>query len=302
MNKDQNKIHSLLTISQAWQWFLEELHPFYPEKELQAIGKEIFRHFFSMEPAQRVINAPLPMEKENFVLLRGVVEQLKQHIPLQYITGLAHFLDLELEVDRRVLIPRPETEELVLWILDTLKKEPGSLQAPWSVLDVGTGSGCIPIALARKMPNARIMACDVSKDALELATQNARKNQVKVGFFPLDILHDDPPLHDLDVVVSNPPYVMEKEKPLMKPNVLDHEPHAALFVPDEDPLIFYRTIASKAISRLRPGGFLFLEINENLAHETRQCIEKEGFVNNELKKDLNGRDRMLRGRKPGGRG
>lgn len=287
------------TIRDTWQWFLSSLQGVYPEKELQAMAKVIFCHFFSLGPAERVLNARLTIQPESIEILEKVIAQLRQRVPLQYITGLAHFLDLELEVDHRVLIPRPETEELVQWVIDTLQKERGSLEAPWSVLDIGSGSGCIPIALAGKMPKATIQACDVSAEALELASHNARKNQVSVGFFLLDILKDNPPLLDLDVVISNPPYVMEKEKRLMQPNVLDHEPHSALFVPDDDPLIFYRTIASKAFQWLNPGGFLFFEINENLGRETKQCIEKEGFVSIELKKDLNGRVRMLRGRKPG---
>jgi release factor glutamine methyltransferase len=167
----------------------------------------------------------------------------------------------------------------------------------FSLLDVGTGSGCIAIALASGLPNAQIMACDISASALGLARENAVRNQVDVSFFQCDILHDSPDISGLDLVVSNPPYIREAEKQLMKPNVLNYEPASALFVSDDDPLVFYRTIARKAQAWLKPGGWLFFEINESLGTETKQCIEKEGFVNVELKKDINGRDRMLKAKK-----
>lgn len=286
-----------VTLGSAYQWFLKTLKDSYPEKELQAMGREVFRHFFSIEPAERVLTAHLPFSPGSFRVLESVVEKLKQHVPLQYVTGVAHFLDLDLFVDPRVLIPRPETEELVLWAIETFQARFGSSQAEVSLLDVGTGSGCIPVSLARKLPNARVKACDVSQDALEVASHNASNHQVEVEFFRCDVLRDDPPLRDLDVVVSNPPYVMEKEKGLMLPNVLEHEPSVALFVSNEDPLIFYRAIASKAKHWLKPGGFLFFEINENLGKETVECIEKEGFKEVELKCDLNGRRRMIRAMK-----
>ncbi|MEE4177567.1 MAG: peptide chain release factor N(5)-glutamine methyltransferase [Bacteroides sp.] len=285
---------SPVTLGSAYQWFLKTLEGTYPEKELQALGREVFRHFFSIEPTERVMNAHLSFPPDFFRVLESVVEQLKQHVPLQYVTGVARFLDLYLDVDPRVLIPRPETEELVQWVFETIQTKFGSSQPGVSLLDVGTGSGCIPVSLAKKLPNARVMACDVSEEVLEVASHNAAKNQVKVDFFRCDVLRDDPQLRNLEVVVSNPPYVMEKEKELMLPNVLEHEPSAALFVSNENPLIFYHAIASKARRWLKPGGFLFFEINENLGKETVECIEKEGFNEVILKRDLNGRHRMIR--------
>jgi len=285
------------SIEAAWHWFLKSLEGIIPEKELQAIGREVFRHFFSIEPAERVLNPGQTFSAAHLRVLENVVEQLKEHTPLQHITGVAHFFDLEFSVNQNVLIPRPETEELVQWVLDTIKEDLGSLSAGLSLLDVGTGSGCIAIALASKLSKAWINACDVSEAALKLSSENASRNNVAVNFFSCDVLNDDPAISGLDLVVSNPPYIRESEKPLMQPNVLDYEPASALFVSDDDPLVFYRTIARKAQTWLKPGGWLFFEINENLAQETIECIEKEGFVNVELKQDINGRDRMIRARK-----
>lgn len=289
---------SLTSYGEAWQWLLRSLQDVYPEKELKAIAREVFLHLFKMGPAERVMGQQLPFSESQGEMLASVVHQLKRQKPLQYLTGIAHFCDLEFKVNEKVLIPRPETEELVHWILDSVVEKFGNKQAGIRLLDVGTGSGCIPVSLARTLPNAAIQACDVSEEALEVASHNALKYNVKVDFFPCDILRGDPSPDPLDVVVSNPPYVMEKEKRLMQPNVLDHEPHSALFVPDDDPLIFYRTIASKAFQWLNPGGFIFFEINENLGDETADCLSQAGYLNIILKKDLNGRDRMLRATKP----
>lgn len=282
------------TICEAWKRFLKNLEDIYPPSELQAIGREVFRHFFGLGPAERVVGQDLPLTEDQQQTLEWVIAQLKKHVPLQYITGLAPFFGLEFKVNESVLIPRPETEELVQWVLETLAGEPDGATAKISMLDVGTGSGCIAVALASRLPNSTVSACDISESALTLARSNASHNKQEVSFFPCDILHEQPGLRNLDVVVSNPPYIRESEKTLMQPNVLNHEPLSALFVSDSDPLIFYRTIASKAFHWLKPGGWLFFEINENLGPETIQCIEKEGFEGVELKHDINGRARMVR--------
>lgn len=285
------------TIGSTWKWFLSNLHGVYPENELQAVGREVFRHFYSIEPAERVLKHHQHLSKPDFQMLEIVVEQLKNYTPLQHITGVAHFFDLRFIVNQNVLIPRPETEELVQWALDTLKEDPGSLSEGLSLIDVGTGSGCIAIALAKNLNNTRVWGCDISEKAIELARKNAENNQVEVNFFTCDILNDNPDMHGLDLVVSNPPYIRRSEKVFMKPNVLNFEPFSALFVGDDDPLVFYRAIARKSMRWLKSGGWLLFEINENLGSETMECIEKEGFVNVELKQDIYGRDRMLKAKK-----
>jgi len=281
-------------VGNAWQWFLKSLEASYPEQERHAIGREVFRHFFGLGPAERVVGQNLPLSEAHEKTLERVIEQLRQHVPLQHITGIASFYGLDFMVNESVLIPRPETEELVQWTLQTIEEAFGSFSVALNLLDVGTGSGCMAIALASGLPNAQIKACDISASALGLARGNAVKNQVEVSFFLCDILNDTPEISGLDVVVSNPPYIREAEKKLMQPNVLNYEPASALFVSDEDPLIFYRSIARKAKKWLKPGGWLFFEINENLGPETIQCIEKEGFGDVELKQDINGRPRMVR--------
>jgi release factor glutamine methyltransferase len=280
----------------AWQYFIANLEVVYPEKELQAIGSEIFSHFFGLGPADRVLAKDLALSAEQQQTLERVVGQLRQHVPLQYITGQASFFNLVIKVNESVLIPRPETEELVLWVLDTLRAEAGSLQVKFNLLDVGTGSGCIAITLASRLLEAKVWACDVSEKGLLIARENASSNNVAVDFFLCDVLNENPDIANLDLVVSNPPYIREAEKQHMLANVLDYEPPQALFVSDGDPLIFYRTIAQKANQWLKPGGWLLFEINENLGPETKECIEKEGFVNVELKQDINGRNRMIRAR------
>jgi release factor glutamine methyltransferase len=285
------------SIGAAWRWFLKSLKASYSEQERHAIGREVFRHFFGLGPAERVVEQHLPFSEKQKHTLENVIAQLKNQVPLQYITGLASFYGLDFMVNESVLIPRPETEELVQWVLDTVNNEFEGLSAKFSLLDVGTGSGCLAIALASNLPGASVSACDVSESALKLASENANKNNVAVNFFTCDVLNDDPAISDLDLVISNPPYIRESEKPLMQANVLNYEPASALFVSDDDPLVFYRTIARKAQAWLKPGGWLFFEINESLGTETKQCIEKEGFIHVELKKDINGRDRMLKAKK-----
>lgn len=285
------------TIGTSWLCFLKSLESHYQPNELQAIGREVFSHFFGLGPADRVLGQHLPFNESQIQTLNTVIAQLKNFVPLQHITGKAGFFGLDFRVDENVLIPRPETEELVQWVLTTLQNEYKKPNAEISLLDVGTGSGCIAIALAKNLPEARISACDISENALKLARENAVFNNVKVDFFTSDILTDNPAISDIDAVVSNPPYIRESEKREMLPNVLNFEPHKALFVSDNDPLLFYRVIAQKARQWLKPGGFLFFEINENLGAETIDCIVKQGFYNVELRPDINGKQRMVRGQK-----
>jgi release factor glutamine methyltransferase len=224
-----------------------------------------------------------------------IISELKTEKPIQYITGEAWFYGLRFEVNENTLIPRPETEELVEWIVKGLK-EKGKEQR---VLDIGTGSGCIPIALKKEIPNAAVFAIDISEKALEMARKNALDNQVEVNFIQQDILQSSTLQLSkssnllFDVIVSNPPYVRNLEKQEIKRNVLDYEPHLALFVDDLDALLFYRKIAQLAWKSLAPNGKLFFEINQYLGKETVELLEQLGFKNIELRKDFMGNDRMI---------
>ncbi|MFD2726421.1 peptide chain release factor N(5)-glutamine methyltransferase [Hyunsoonleella rubra] len=222
------------------------------------------------------------------------LQLLKQEKPIQYIIGETEFYGLKFKVNPSVLIPRPETEELVAWVLKETDPDKDI-----NILDVGTGSGCIAISLAKKLQNANVYALDVSKNALEVATENARLNKVNVKFIQADILKDChaelvSASQKFDIIVSNPPYVRELEKNMMKPNVLDNEPHLALFVEDNDPLQFYKAIGEFAKTTLKKNGQLFFEINEYLGQETVALLEQHNYKNIELRKDIFGKNRMVK--------
>jgi len=223
------------------------------------------------------------IEKWNSVLV-----QLEQYRPIQYIFGKAHFYGMDFEVNENTLIPRPETEELVEWIIHENRSR-GALK----ILDIGTGSGCIAISLAKNLPGAEVYAIDVSEKALDVARRNAIHNNVKVHFILKDILVAETLPETFDVVVSNPPYVRELEKAEIRPNVLEYEPHLALFVEDSDPLLFYRKIALLAKINLPKNGRLYFEINQYLGNETAEMLESYAFKNVILRKDLYGNDRMM---------
>lgn len=219
---------------------------------------------------------------------QDVLKQLEQFRPIQYIFGKAYFYGLEFKVNENTLIPRPETEELVEWIIHENNK-----RGAFSVLDIGTGSGCIPISLAKNLQQAHVSTIDISEGALAVAKENANANDVTVNFIQTDILAADTLPHQYDVIVSNPPYVRNLEKAEIKSNVLDYEPHLALFVDDADPLVFYRKIATLAKKYLKPGGKLYYEINQYLGPETVELLEGQGFSNIVLRKDFMGNDRMI---------
>ena len=226
--------------------------------------------------------------------LKNCIKRLKNEEPIQYILGKTEFYGFPFLVDKNTLIPRPETEELVTWVVDEAAKLQSYKDAKLSILDIGTGTGCIPISLAKHLPNATISAIDVSKNALKVAKQNAVLNDVKINFLLKDILKTENLNQLFNVIVSNPPYVRELEKAAIKNNVLENEPHLALFVEDENPLIFYKKIAELAKTHLTKNGLLFFEINQYLGKETVLMLEEKGFKNIELKKDLFGNNRMIK--------
>lgn len=217
--------------------------------------------------------------------------QLSNHVPIQYITGETEFFGNRFKVNNQVLIPRPETEDLVQWIIDDLKEAQNSQP---EILDIGTGSGCIAISLSKVFPKAGITAIDVSEEALQLAKKNADLNDTPVKFIQEDVLQLDSMNKKFDVIVSNPPYVRELEKEQMQRNVLEHEPKLALYVKDNDPLIFYKKITKLAVAGLNPGGRLYFEINQYLGEQTLQIMNNAGFET-QLRKDIFGNDRMIRG-------
>ena len=230
------------------------------------------------------------LSDEEISFINNAINRLKQSEPIQYVLGQTEFAGLIFKVDKRVLIPRPETEELVEWILSEIPN------SKIDILDIGTGSGAIPISIKKRCPETNIHAWDISNDALDVAKENALLNSVDINFKCVDILNYQPEENScFDVIISNPPYVTESEKVLMQNNVLDFEPHTALFVPNKNPLLFYKAIAEFSIKTLKKGGMLFFEINESFGNETVELLKLCGFNNIELKKDISGRDRMVKG-------
>lgn len=270
-----------------------ELDPLFPKEEVDSFFYLVIDHYLGLERFILAMQPNLVVSKENEDPLFFALSQLKQERPIQHILGKAHFCELEFRVDENVLIPRPETEELVYWIINEVQK--GAPREEVKILDIGTGSGCIAISLAKNLPNAKAYALDISKKALQIAGENAMDNGVDIVFLEADILSLEGFKDKFDVIVSNPPYVRELEKLEMKNNVVEHEPGLALFVSDGDPLIFYKKITRFALSHLKKGGVLFFEINQYLGEEMKQLLEAENFSEIELRKDMFGNDRMLKG-------
>ena len=262
----------------------------FPSEEIKSLQRIIFEKKLGLPIHKVYLNPSEPVSDSVVKEIQQIISELKIQKPIQYLLGESHFFGLKFLVTPDVLIPRPETEELVDWIV----KE--NYNQAISILDIGTGSGCIAISLAHSLSKAFVMAIDISDKAIEMAQRNAIKNNVKVQFKRCDILNCSHEIESasLDVIVSNPPYVRESEKALMRPNVLNWEPHLALFVSDSDPLIFYRAIAKFSKNVLKPNGKVFCEINEALGKEVKNLYAEQGFIDVEIRKDLNGKDRMLK--------
>lgn len=271
------------------QYIKKELTGKYPEAEIQGFVRLIFESLLNMSYTDIVLQKDKKLKLIEIEQIKAVIDRLKNFEPLQYILGETEFYDLTLNVNPAVLIPRPETEELVHWIVHTKIKQDAK------ILDIGTGSGCIPLALKKNRNAAEVSAVDISEGAIETAQENAKQNGLDVNFISADILKwKDYKWENYDVIVSNPPYVRECEKQLMESNVLEYEPDGALFVDDDNPLIFYTSIAEFAQVYLFENAYLFFEINEYLGKETKAMLNELGFRNIELRKDINGRDRMVK--------
>ncbi len=268
----------------------KELDGLFPKEEVESFIRIIFDHLKSYNSSDLILKQDEVLSESESLKIKGIVKRLRTNEPIQYILGETEFYELPFKVNPNVLIPRPETEELVDWILKS------ELPAPPSILDVGTGSGCIPISLKKNLTNAKVFACDISERSLETAQENAEINRVDVEFIQMDFLNAqfDDTFPMLDLIVSNPPYVTVSEKGLMASNVLDFEPDTALFVPNNDALIFYKALVTFSKQQLKPGGFMFWEINEAFGKECVNLLKENGFSNVELRKDLSGKYRMIK--------
>ncbi|EIA08926.1 peptide chain release factor N(5)-glutamine methyltransferase [Flavobacterium frigoris] len=281
-----------MKIKQYRDLFTKTLSPIHGEGEAESFFYLILEANHRLKRIDLALQPDMEFSETEILIWNTLVEQLKLEIPIQYLLGVTSFYGLDFEVNSSVLIPRPETEELVEWILESQKSISGSDKL--RILDIGTGSGCIAISLAKNIPQAQVFAIDVSQQALATAKKNAETNKVEVIFIKQNILQTDDLNQQFDVLVSNPPYVRNLEKQEIKKNVLDNEPHLALFVDDNDALIFYRKIAELAQKNLIPNGLLFFEINQYLGEETVSLLAEVGFKNIELRKDIYGNDRMIK--------
>lgn len=295
MSNSHVKKYSTLTIKKYRQYFINSLEDLYSIEELQSIFyllAEKLLHLSRIDIALQLDDTLTSDEEINF---NQAIDRLKIYEPVQYILGETEFFGYPFLVNKQVLIPRPETEELVSWIIEDVDKK------ETTILDIGTGSGCIAISLAKKLNNAVVSAIDISNKAIEVAKKNALINNVNVEYSSVDVLNfedklvlQDKWISKFDIIVSNPPYVRMQEKKLMQLNVIDHEPDIALFVEDDDPLLFYRRISELSRQYLKHNGTLYLEINEYLGVEMEKMLNEAGFKHVELKKDIFGKNRMIK--------
>lgn len=281
-----------MNISGLYKMMINHLEAIFDVSEIESFFYILIDYRFKFNKIDYVLNKDYLLSKDDIIFFDEVIARLKQEEPIQYIVGETVFYDLKFYVNSSTLIPRPETEELVDWVVkDNFSKK------TVNILDIGTGSGCIPITLSKNIENSIVTSVDVSEKALQVAKKNAHINNVEVSFIkdtilePTKINGSD---NVFDVIISNPPYVRDLEKREIKKNVLSYEPHLALFVEDDDPLIFYRKISQYALNHLNKKGVLYFEINQYLAKETILLLKKIGFKNIELRKDLSGNDRMIK--------
>jgi release factor glutamine methyltransferase len=281
-----------MLLKQYKNLFFDALKNIQDEQEIESFFFILTEYLHHLKRVDVALNPDFEISDAAIEKWNAFLVELQQEKPIQYITGETWFYGLRFEVNENTLIPRPETEELVEWIIESQKSKVQSQKL--EILDIGTGSGCIPISLKANLPQANVSAIDVSEQALEVAKINAVSNNVEVNFIQANILEVEDLNQHFDVIVSNPPYVRNLEKQEIKKNVLDYEPHLALFVEDTDALLFYRKIAQLALKNLSPNGLLFFEINQYLGNETVDLLENLGFKNIELKKDIYGNDRMIK--------
>jgi release factor glutamine methyltransferase len=289
----------LMTIDEARKEIIKDIRGIYEQNEANNIAELLIESITKLPRSERIIRADEALSNSQKGVLHSSILHLQKHEPIQYIINEAWFAGMRFYVDRNVLIPRPETEELVEWVVEEYRvqnTEDRIQNAEFRMIDVGTGSGCIAIALKNKLPVAEVWACDISDPALNIARINADALHATIDFVPLNFL--DPgqrrQLPNVDVIVSNPPYVPQNEKTEMKKNVVEYEPSTALFVTDDDPLIFYKAVAEFGREKLNKGGSIYAEIHENLGEAIKGLFLSEGYQTVQLKKDLQEKDRMIK--------
>lgn len=276
-----------MNLSEARQSFFKQLEKNYSKDELNTLFNIICKKTFDLDRVAIALNPEKKLNNTHQNEFKNIIKALKVFKPIQYIYGIADFYNLEFKVSPEVLIPRPETEELVdIIVKDNLKRTP-------KILDIGTGSGCIAVSIAKNIPNSKVSAIDISNKALAIAQENANKNAVTIDFIENNILNADNLFSTYDIIVSNPPYVRALEKEEMQPNVLEYEPSLALFVTDNNPLIFYKKIAELSFKHLTPNGKLYFEVNRYLGIEIRDMVQSTGFSDVKLLKDFKGNDRFI---------
>jgi release factor glutamine methyltransferase len=298
-----------MKLFEAEQYLKEQLKEVYEEQEAATIASIAVEYITGFSKTERVTKKLEQLSASQSVQIQKALKRLKTGEPIQYIMNKSWFYGMELYVDKNVLIPRPETEELVQWVINDVKASGKSvfIKGPTEadkttelkILDIGTGSGCIALALKKTMPKAEVWGCDVSEEALNVARRNGSTLDIRVDFQGLNFLDgaQQKLLPTVDIIVSNPPYVPLKDKEEMHANVVDHEPHTALFVSNNDPLIFYKALAEFGKKRLYDTGSIYMEIHENLGHEVVDLFNASSYISIELKKDMQGKNRMVRVRK-----
>jgi release factor glutamine methyltransferase len=280
-----------MTLQEATYYVLNQLRTIYEEGESSQVADWIMEKITGSKKTERMLYKNSILSNDEEILLRNYTERIMQHEPVQYVLNESWFGGLRFYVDKNVLIPRPETEELVEWIISNCKFPVDELK----ILDIGSGSGCIPISLKRRLKKAEVWSCDISPETLAVARKNALALGTEVNFMQFDFLSAEQrsQLSSFDIIVSNPPYVPAKDAQQMKDNVLKFEPATALFVPDNDPLVFYKAIAEFGKEHLNPAGNIYCEIHEDLGPATEQLFKSHGYTT-ELKKDMQDKDRILK--------
>lgn len=278
----------------AYNYIKQAINGQYPDTEASAIAKAILTDVFQLSTTDLYASKDMNFSTNQAEKLEVIITRLRANEPLQYILGNCYFCGLNFHVEPGVLIPRPETAELVEWIISDRK----SSDSPIRILDIGTGSGCISISLAKNLPQSEVYAWDISEDAIRIASDNANRLDANVRFRQTDVLGQVPTDTMMNIIVSNPPYITEAERTDMDANVTDWEPDTALFVPDNTPLLFYERIAEIGKQILTPDGTLYFEINQRFGTETVDMLRQKGYRNVELRKDLSGNDRMIKAERP----
>jgi release factor glutamine methyltransferase len=288
-----------MTVQNGYSQLVTSLSALYEQREAAVVADWVMEYITGLKRVDRLIYKNQPLTNVQLEQLETCRQKLLKHEPVQYVLHEAWFAGLKFYVDEHVLIPRPETEELVEWIAESLSEKMLN-STKISIIDIGTGSGCIPVTLKNKLPAINVYALDISEAALMVARKNASTLNADVNFFYANILDENDWVNIpvIDIIVSNPPYIKESEAATMHKNVLENEPHLALFVPDNDALLFYKKIAELAQVKLKSGGALFFEINEALGIEVCNMLVEQGFAEVELREDLQGKPRMVKALRP----